>query len=446
MSAIFNPSPAPAQTPERLAPHPVPPPPAWYSRRKWALLVVLTLAVAVAAYFVFRGKPQESAAQAAIRTAKVAMGPIETVLRVSGTTAARDFASITAPMMRGPDSGRNLILIQLAAAGTFVKKGDLVAQIDAQPIKDHIDDLDTFVVQAEADIKKRQAEQAIEMETLRQSLRAAQAAWDKAKLDAKASEIRTSIDQELLQLSVDEAAAQYKELQTELGTTEAKQRSEIRILEYTRARHALHRDRHKRDLEKFTIMAPLGGLVVMQSIWRSGDFGQIQAGDQVWPGQPFMKLVNTSSMQLEAGVNQAESEALRIGQTARLSFDAFPDLHLNGRVVAVGAMGVGGWRENYYIRNIPVRVSIQTADARVIPDLSASADVSLGRKERVLVAPLASVESEGGKNIIFVKQQDRFVPRQVELGARNYTQVEILAGLTDGDEVALGRPTPALQP
>ena len=112
----------------------------------------------------------------------------------------------------------------------------------------------------------------------------------------------------------------------------------------------------------------------------------------------------------------------------------------------MGAMGVGGWRENYYIRNIPVRVSIQNADARVIPDLSASADVSLGRKERVLVAPLAAVESEGGKNIVFVKQQNRFVPRQVELGARNYTQVEILAGLTDGDEVALGRPTLALQP
>jgi len=122
------------------------------------------------------------------------MGPLETVLRVSGTTAARDFASITAPMMRGPDAGRNLILIKLAAAGTFVKKGELVAQIDAQPIKDHIDDLDTLVSQAEADIKKRKAEQAIEMETLRQTLRAAQAAWDKAKLDAKASEIRTSID------------------------------------------------------------------------------------------------------------------------------------------------------------------------------------------------------------------------------------------------------------
>src|SRR5947207_2356428 len=193
MSAIVNPSPAPTQTPERLAPQRVPPSPAWHSRWKWGW-VALTLLVAAAANFAFRGKPQESVAQTAIRTAKVAMGPLETVLRVSGTTAARDFASITAPMMRGPDAGRNLILIKLAAAGTFVKKGELVAQIDAQPIKDHIDDLDTLVSQAEADIKKRKAEQAIEMETLRQTLRAAQAAWDKAKLDAKASEIRTSID------------------------------------------------------------------------------------------------------------------------------------------------------------------------------------------------------------------------------------------------------------
>ena len=78
------------------------------------------------------------------------------------------------------------------------------------------------------------------------------------------------------------------------------QAAEIRILELTRDRHQRHRDRHRVDVERFKIYSPMGGLVVMQSIWRGGEMGQVQVGDQVSPGQLFMKIVDTSSMQLEA--------------------------------------------------------------------------------------------------------------------------------------------------
>ena len=154
-----------------------------------------------------------------------------------------------------------------------------------------------------------------------------------------------------------------------------------------------------------------------------------------------MKIVDTSSMQVEARVNQVESEGIRIGQKARINFDAFPTLQLSGTVHSVGAMGVGGWREQYYMRTIPVVISIEGADNRVIPDLSASADVVLEQKENALVAPLDAVLSEGGKHVVYAKQGDRFLSREVRIGGRNNTHVEILAGLNAGDEIALGHPT-----
>lgn len=441
MSAIFNPT--PVEMPKGVRPAPVEPAGAPPTRWKWWAVVGAVLLVGAVAYFVLRGATQQPAAQSTVRTAKVFAGTLDRVLRVTGTTAARNFASITAPMMRGPDSGRNLVLIKLAPAGTVIQKGALLAEIDAQPIKDHVDDLDALVTQANADIKKRQAEQAIEMETLRQTVRAARAALDKAKLDNGAAEIRMPIDKELLQLGIQEADAQYKELQTELATTAEKQRAEIRVLEYTRDRHARHRDRHKRDVTRFTMHAPIGGLIVMQSIWRSGDFGQIQEGDQVWPGQPFMKIVDSNSMQVEARINQVESEDVRIGQPVRVNFDAFPGLHLQGRVRSVGAMGVAGWNENYYIRNLPVVISLESTDSRVIPDLSASGDIVVGHKDNVLLAPLEAVDTEGGKPVVYVKRGDRFARRAVQVGERNNTQAEILAGLEAGDEIALGRPVTA---
>ena len=435
MSAIIQPSPGPAVAPERITREPAAPP----SRGKWWIALAAIVVAGGGAYALTRGGGQPATA-VTVRTAKVWVGPLERVLRITGTTAARSFASVTAPMMRGPDSGRNLVLIKLATAGASVKKGDLIAVIDAQAIKDHVDDVEALVVAADADIKQRKAEQAIEMENLRQSVRAAKAALDKARKDNQASEVRMPIDKELLQLAIDEAAAEYKELQSELATTVEKQRAEMRVLEYTRDRHARHRDRHRRDVTRFTMRAPIGGLVVMQSVWRSGDFGQIQEGDQVWPGQPFMKIVDTRSMQVEARINQVESEDVHIGQAATVNFDAFPGLHLNGKVYSVSAMGVGGWRDNYYLRTLPVVITILGSDSRLIPDLSASGDILLDRKENALIAPREAIRSEGGKRVVYVKRGGGFKPREVRLGESNNTQVEILAGLRAGDEVALGPP------
>src|SRR5581483_358169 len=305
MSAFASSAATPAPAPERVPA--VPPRPSGF-RYKGLLLVALLAAIAAGAWLLRPKKEQQKgAAQAVVRTFKVGPVTFERTIRAAGTTSARNFANIVAPMMRGPDAGRALVLISLAKSGALVKKGDLLAEIDPQGIKDHADDVHALVVQADGDVRKRKADQAIERDSLRQTLTQAKAALEKATLDYKTTPIRMDIDRELLKLSVDEAEATYKELVQEVKIQEAKHAAEIRILELTRDRHTRHRDRHRADVERFKLFAPMSGLVVMQSIWRGGDMGQVQVGDQLSPGQPFMKIVDTSSMQLEAMVNQAES-------------------------------------------------------------------------------------------------------------------------------------------
>jgi len=440
-----------ANSPSATQPAPVAPPPKPLAprtpetrprRRWWVAAAALAVVVVLAAAWTLRPNPEakQAAVTAAVRTVKVAPGNIQRTLRIAGTTSARNFANIAAPMMSGPDAGRGLILIYLAPSGAKVKKGELVAQIDAQAAQDHVSDVESQVVQAEADVRKRKAELDIEMEGLQQNLRIAKATLDKARLDAHASEIRTSIDQELLRLAEQEADAQYKEIQKDIVTTRERMRAEMRILQLTYERQVRHRNRHKADIVHFTINSPIDGLVVMQSIWRGGDMGQIQQGDQVAPGQPFAKIVDLSSMQVEANVNQVEAEFIRIGQQATLAYDAFPGLLMKGKVAAVGALAVGGWRQNYYIRNIPVRLSIEGRDERVIPDLSASADVLLSEKDGAVLVPREAVQEANGKPVVFVRQGGAFAPRQVELGETSNTQVAVISGLQPGDEVALQPP------
>ena len=124
-----------------------------------------------------------------------------------------------------------------------------------------------------------------------------------------------------------------------------------------------------------------------------------------------------------------ESEEIRIGQVAEVHFDAFPDLVLKGRVYSIGALAVSGWRQNYFIRSIPVNIALQSRDPRLIPDLSASGNIEMESRSDALAVPQEAVFGDTGKPFVFVKLGDHFQKRQVNLGPRNNTQVAVLSGL-----------------
>jgi multidrug efflux pump subunit AcrA (membrane-fusion protein) len=406
------------------------------------LLGVGVMVVLLAAYLLWprpQVKPQAGAAFA-VSTAKAAVGALVHTIRVAGQSSARNYALMTIPVFRGPDSRGNLTLLKLAKAGSMVKKGDIVAQMDTQSARDHIDDAEDSVEQSMQDIYKRKAEQGVDWGNLQQTLRVARSDQEKATLEYRTAEVKTDLERELLRLNLDEAQAKYKQQEADVAATRTSDQAELRILEITNQRNKIHLDRHLFDIDKFDVKAPMSGLAVMQQIFRGAEMALIQEGDQVSAGQPIMKIVDPNSMQVEAAVNQSESSQLRIGQTATVGLDAFPELRFRGRVYSIGALAVRGWRESFYVRSVPVRIAIEGSDSRLIPDLSAWADVEVGRSDSVMVIPREAARTEGGQTVLYVRGSGGFERREVSLGAASYTHVAVLSGLRPGEEVALSRP------
>ncbi len=150
---------------------------------------------------------------------------------------------------------------------------------------------------------------------------------------------------------------------------------------------------------------------------------QIKAGDQVGPGSPVMRIVDTSSMMLDASVNQVNAELIRIGAKARVHFDAYPDLELPAEVYSIGAMPkAGGWRAEY-VKEIPVTFRLLKVDPRVIPDLSASADVVLESVPQAVVVPREAIfrDRPDGKPFVFVQQPSGWEQREVDLGTVEFS-------------------------
>src|SRR5690242_19212658 len=91
------------------------------------IFVVLTIvALAAASYYFYqsRSKATQQSATAGVRTIKVSSGSASPLLRVTGSTSARIYSSINAPVMMGPDAGRGLLLKSIAKSGVMVRAGE----------------------------------------------------------------------------------------------------------------------------------------------------------------------------------------------------------------------------------------------------------------------------------------------------------------------------------
>jgi HlyD family secretion protein len=145
-----------------------------------------------------------------------------------------------------------------------------------------------------------------------------------------------------------------------------------------------------------------------------------------------------SSMIINATVNQVDVDILRIGHKAKVRFDAYPGLEVPATVAAIGAMTRTGGMRASYVKDIPVILSIDKMDPRIIPDLSVSVDVAIESEENATVAPLSAVfrDSSDSTPFVYVKKDNGWERRQIELGVTGNVYAAIRSGLKPGEVVA----------
>jgi HlyD family secretion protein len=325
--------------------------------------------------------------------------------------------------------------------GSLAKKGDVVAEFDRQYMLTRLDDYSAAVTQTQSNVIKLKAEMAVARKAHDQSIAAAKADLEKAKLDLKTTPVLGAIDAERAKLALEEADAQYKQVLAEEKYFDIGQAAQLRNAELDLEQAKIELRRVQANADRMLMKAAIGGLTVMQSTFRGSEMAQIQEGDQLYPGQPFMQIVDTRSMVINAAVSQVDVERMRIGLKARVRFDAYPDLELPAHVYAIAAITKPGGMRASFVKEVPVRLKMDAIDPRVIPDLSVSVDVIIDSEDQASIAPLGSIFSDGpGKPFVYVKTETGWDRREVELGLSNHIAVSVKSGLKPGDVVAAELP------
>ena len=372
-------------------------------------------------------------------------------IRIGGTVGASSFAMIRAPRMEGGrdrGGGSSLTIQTLAEPGSIVQAGDVVAEFESKRTQDTLDTYESTLAQTRSEVGTRKAEILIATETLRQDYRTTKAEAEKSALDYQTAEVRSAIQAEIFNLLAQEGRASTAQLEHEVRLQEEANAAEIRSLDITVEQDRKRMERTKTDLDKMRIRTPVGGLVVIETMFSRGNFQQAAPGDQIYAGSYFMRVVDLSSMGVYAQLNQADSQMIQLGLPVKVQLDAYPGVSFDAKVKSIGAMAVsggGGGRRGppgsrgsraEWIKQVPVEIEILEQDKRIQPDLSASADIVVEEQSSVVVVPRAAIADAGGVPVVWVQQEDGFVEREIRLGSFSDTEAVVLSGLREGELIA----------
>ena len=159
---------------------------------------------------------------------------------------------------------------------------------------------------------------------------------------------------------------------------------------------------------------------------------QALKGLHVVPGQTLYRIADVSTVWVEADVYENEVAAIRVGSTATVTIDAYPNEKFTGRAVYIYPYVDEKTRTN------KVRFEFGNRGGRLKPGMYATVELKSGGAAGLTV-PADAVLDSGTEQVVFVAQGDGiFEPRNVKIGRRLGESIQVIEGLKEGDQVASG--------
>jgi HlyD family secretion protein len=187
-------------------------------------------------------------------------------------------------------------------------------------------------------------------------------------------------------------------------------------------------------LSQTQIKAPIAGTVTdVKSM----------TGDQVNAGTVSFRIDDLTHLLVDVPVAEVDINRIKVGQPAKLTFDAITGKEYAGKVVDISAFGVS----TAGVVNFTVTVELTGGDDLVRPGMTAAVNLTVEQLSGVLIVANRAVRLQNGKRIIYLLEAGQLKSVEVTLGASADTYTQILRGdVKEGDEVVLNPPAAAFAP
>ena len=312
------------------------------SRPRSPLIPRLLIAAAVIALVAggawYWNSRKGDAAESAFRTTTVERGDIRVAISATGTLSAISTVTVGSQI-----SGQ--VTDILVDFNSQVKKGDVLARIDASTYNAQIEQGTAQIASARAALGQSQA-----------TLRNAELDFQR-KADLGKQKLVAQSDVDLARATLEQARAQVK-------SSEAQIRQQTAATQTTRV-----------NLDRTVIRSPVDGVVLTRKI----EPGQTVAASLSAP-ELFTIAEDLGKMKIELAVDEADIGQVKVGQSVSFTADAFADRQFKGSVEQVRLAAT----TTNNVVTYPVVVTVDNSDGTLLPGLTVNAEIEVSKRADIL--------------------------------------------------------------
>jgi HlyD family secretion protein len=402
-------------------------------RRAWMLAAgAIIIAVSAAGFVALkRGRGPD------LPTAEVTRGDFIEIVETRGDIRPFRSVLVTAPFQAG-----ELQILKLVASGAMVKQGDVVADFDALTLRRTLQDKQSELRQAQAELAQATEQAKIDTEQDHTATIKAQYDVQRAKLDQADPQTQAPADVEKSKLAIGDAEQRLTEAQTKEGADKSSAASDLDAKQRKIDKIQADIDQATKGLSSLQVKAPADGTVNILPNYRTsngmGPAQEFKPGDKAWAGAQILELPDLSSVHLMSHIDESDRGQLKAGQTATVRVDAVPDRSYTGTIADISVLArvdfSSGWPP---AKNFDLTMAITDADTRLRPGMSGIARIAVGKIPDQLLLPSGAIFPSGGRLIVYRRAGSHFDEVPVEIVRRGREQVAVKGSLSPGDHVSL---------
>jgi multidrug efflux pump subunit AcrA (membrane-fusion protein) len=331
---------------------------------------------------------------------------------------------------------REFQIKDLIKEGSLVKKGDWVATLDIDNIKQQMEYNNDELERRLAEFNDAKIDTAIELNSQREQMKELNYELEYRELDLEQSKYESPAYQRKMQVAYNKTIRQIDKkrrdyVMRQMSLAVRTKRSEDRYNFYVMRDSLL-----KKALEAAEIVAPEDGMV-MYARTRHGR--KIKVGDDVSRWNPAIAaLPDMSVMISETYVEEIHITKLNIGDSVEITVDALPQKVFKGAVYKIANIGqeLPGYDSNVF----NVLIELKDSDPELKPAMTSNNDIIINSIPDVFTIPRECLFTENGNDFVFMKKDGEIIKQPVKAGLDNDTEIIIDSGLEEDDKVFYSPP------
>jgi multidrug resistance efflux pump len=357
-----------------------------------------------------------------------------------------------------PIAGGTLQIVHIVKTGTRVNEGDIVVEFDPSEQEYNLEQSQSQLDEADQQIKKMRADQAVRVAQESVSLMAAQFGVRRAELTVKGNELLGAIEAKKNLINLEEAKRRLEQMQRDIKSRASSDQADLAVQGLSRMRAMNAMKLAQLNIDNMTLRAPISGVVVLGqnidslmsasggiSIYSGMEIPEFREGDQTSAGRLIAQIQDVAQMEIMSKVTENDRGSLNSGQPIDVRVDSKPQKNFGGKIksLAVSASSSSYYYLDYLealsTRSFDVTFELDPKGDQLNPGVTTRVTIQATNVNDALSIPRQALFQKEGKPVVYVKQAETWQAKEIQIKYLTESRA-VIEGLAEGTEVALVNP------